>query len=99
MQHPDQKYIAALVQNDTALLEELYRKYNGKIKAMVLQNNGTEADAADIFQEALLTIYNRAVSTGFELTCPFEAFLYLVCKRMWLHELSKRTSHRVTIHD
>ncbi|MGN6494200.1 MAG: RNA polymerase sigma factor [Agriterribacter sp.] len=96
MQHPDQKYITALVENDTVVLDELYRKFSGKIKWMVLQNNGTEAEASDIFQDALLSIYNKAKVGAFELTCPLEAFLYLVCKNKWLNVLSKKKTHKVT---
>lgn len=96
MQHPDQKYITALVENDTVVLDELYRKFSGKIKWMVLQNNGTETEASDIFQEALLSIYNKAKTGDFQLTCPLEAFLYLICKNKWLNVLNKKKTHKVT---
>lgn len=96
MLHPDQKYIDALVNNDPVLLEELYQKYSGKIKWMILQNNGTETDAADIFQEALISIYNKTQTTGFQLTCPLEAFLYLICKNKWINTLNKRKTQKVT---
>ena len=99
MPHPDQKYIDALLKNDSALLDELYTKFSGKIKNMVLQNNGAEADAADIFQEALLSIYNTAKKGDFTLTCPFEAFLYRICNNKWLNELNKRKTGRVTFID
>lgn len=99
MQHSDQKYINALLNNNVALLEELYEKFSGKIKRMVLQNNGSENDAADIFQDALLSIYHKASTQNFTLTCPFEAFLYLVCRNKWLNELTKRKSRKVTIND
>ncbi len=97
MEHPDQKYIDALLMNDAVLLDELYKKYSGKIKWMVLQNNGTEADAADIFQDALISIYQKARTKGFKLTCPMDAFLYLICKNKWLNELDKRKNRPVTI--
>jgi len=98
MVHTDQKYIAALITNDQALLEEIYSKYAGKITWMVLQNNGNEDDAADILQEALLAIYHKAKQGTFQLTCPFEAFLYLICKKKWLNVLSKRKSQgKVTL--
>jgi RNA polymerase sigma factor (sigma-70 family) len=97
--HPDQKYIEALLNNDRALLDELYRKYSDKVKWMVLQNRGTEADAADIFQDALLCVYNRAKTKNFVLTCPLDAFLYLICKRKWLNELNKRKVFRTTFID
>ncbi len=96
MLHPDQKYIDALINNDPVLLDELYRKYSGKIKWMILQNNGTESDAADIFQEALLTIYHKTQTTGFQLTCPLEAFLYLICKNKWINTLNKKKTRKVT---
>jgi RNA polymerase sigma factor (sigma-70 family) len=98
MVHPDQKYIEALITNDQALLEELYSKYAGKIKWMVMQNNGNEDDAADIMQESLIAIYHKAKQGEFKLTCPFEAFLYLICRKKWLNVLSKRKSHgKVTL--
>src|SRR4051794_20155886 len=92
--HSDQKYIDALLNNDTFLLEELYQKFSGKIKSMVLQNNGTEADAADIFQDTLLSLYHKAKYQNFVLTCPLGGFLYLVCKNRWINELSKRKYYK-----
>lgn len=99
MAHPDQKYIEALLNNDEVLIGELYTKFSAKIKWMVLQNNGNETDAADVFQDALLSIYHKAKSQDFVLTCPLDAFLYLVCKNKWLNELSKRKTHKVTMGD
>lgn len=96
MQHSDQKYITALVENDTVLLDELYQRFSGKIKWMILQNNGTETDASDIFQDALMSIYSKAKTGGFTLTCPLEAFLYLICKNKWLNVLNKRKTQKVT---
>jgi RNA polymerase sigma factor (sigma-70 family) len=97
MKHPDQKYIEALLNNDLVLLEELYRKFSRKVKWMVLQNHGTEDDAADIFQEALLSIYQKARTQDLVLTCPLDAFLYLICKNKWLNELSKRKFKNVSL--
>ena len=54
--HPDNKYIEALLHHDPALLDELYSRYSGKITHMVLQNNGSEADAADIFQNVCVIL-------------------------------------------
>jgi len=96
--HPDNKYIIALLQNDTVLLDELYRNYSGKIKYMVMQNNGTEADAADVFQEAIVDIYRKA-KTGFTLSCPMEAFLYLICRNRWLNNITRKKYTNVTFAD
>ena len=97
--HHDQQYIQALLDNDSLLLKELYDKYSGKIKNMVLKNNGTESDAADIFQDALLDIYQRAKNKGFVLTCPLDAYLYLICKNKWINKLNKKANSGVTFLD
>ena len=96
--HPDQKYIDALLRNDRRLLEEIYKKYAGKIRNMVVQNNGTGSDAADLFQEALIAIYQRAVNGAFVLTCPLEAYLYLICRNRWINELGRQRK-KVTFTD
>lgn len=94
--HDDQRFIAGLLQNDSLLVKEIYERFAGKVKSYVLQNSGSEDDASDIFQESLVDIYQQALHKGLELTCPFEAFLLLVCKRKWLNELKKRGRQGVT---
>ena len=94
--HADQRYINGLLQNDTALVREIYERFSGKVKAHIIQNSGSEDDAADIFQEALIDIFQQAEHKDLKLTCPFEPFLLLVCKRKWLNELKKRGRREVT---
>jgi len=83
------EYIVALVNNDVSLLEELYSKYS-PIKRMVIKNNGSEADAEDIFQDVLLSIYNKAKNENFVLAYPLDAFIYLIAKNKWINELNKK---------
>ena len=97
MQHADQKYIEALLNHDEILLREIYKRFGDTVRKMVLLYNGHETDAADIMQDALLSVLNRARKGGFILTCPFEGFLYLICKRKWIKELQKRNKFKVTI--
>ena len=94
--HTDQRFVTGLLQNDTAVVKEIYDRFAGKMKNYIIQNNGSEDDAADIFQEALIDIYQQARYKALQLTCPFEPFLLLICKRKWLNEIKKRGRHRVT---
>lgn len=94
--HPDNKYIHALVNNDSVLVREIYDRFSENISRMVTRNNGSLKDAKDLFQEALIIIYEKAVKGDFVLSCPFEAFLFLICKRKWLNELKKRGREGVT---
>lgn len=97
--HTDQRYITALLDNDTVIIREIYTRYAHRIKHYIMANSGSEDDAADIFQEALVDIYNQARQKQLQLTCPFEPFLLLVCKRKWLNLLKKRGREPVTNHD
>lgn len=94
--HTDQRYIHALLNNDVLLVKEIYQKFAGRVKQYILANNGTEDDAADVLQETLIDIYNQAKHKQLQLTCPFEPFLLLLCKRKWLNELKKRDRRPVT---
>ena len=71
-------------------MRQIYTKYAAKVKHYIMANSGDADDAADIFQEALIDIYNQAKNKQLELTCPFEPFLLLICKRKWLNILKKR---------
>jgi RNA polymerase sigma factor (sigma-70 family) len=94
--HPDQRYLEGLLNNDNQLIEEIYRLFSLPIRTWIIQNSGSGDDAADVFQESLIDIYNQAKFKGLQLTCPFQPFLLLVCKRKWLNEIKKRGLRPVT---
>lgn len=96
MTHPDQRYVTALLSNDTLVVKEIYQKYSGNIKRYIVANSGSEDDAADIMQEALIDIYRQASEQQLQLTCPFEPYLLLICKRKWLNNLKKSGRQPVT---
>src|SRR5690606_9079026 len=95
--HDDQRYIEGLLRNDDQVIDAIYRHFAGTIKRWVCANSGSPDDAADIFQESLLAIYRQAREKRLVLTCPFESFLLMVCKRQWWNELMKRNRRVVTI--
>lgn len=95
--HPDFHYIQSLLDNDHRGIAALYDRFAARITQFVRANNGTVDDARDVFQEALLVVTRQARRPGFRLTCPFEAYLYLVCRGRWLNELKRRRRATVTI--
>ena len=94
--HTDQRYIDALRTNDNRMISEIYRLFAPGIKTYLKSRGAEDEEAGDIFQEALIDIYKLASDGKFELTCPFEAFLLLVCKRKWLNIIKKNQSRGVT---
>jgi len=88
--HPDHVYLIALRDNDSRKLEELYEKCSPGITRWVLANNGTVADAGDLFQEALISLHRSAHKEGYELTCPVNALIFTICRNKWIDQLRKK---------
>ena len=61
------------------------------ILQLVLNNNGNEDDAKDIFQESVIVLYNKVKSGGFELNSKLKTFIYSVCRRLWLKRLNQKS--------
>lgn len=97
--HPDQMYIDGLVHNNSAVIESIYKKFVPKVKNYIRTNSGDDDEAQDVIQEVLITIYNQAKTNGMQLTCPFDAYFFLLCKRRWLNELKKSSNKEVTLKD
>ena len=88
--HEDQKYIDGLVQNNAFVIQTIYDKFAPKVINYIKQNSGDVANAKDVIQETIITIYHQATEKGLQLTCPFDAYFFLLCKRKWLNQLKKR---------
>ena len=50
-------------------------------------------DAKDIFQEAMIVLYEKARSGNFELNCRLKTFVYSVCRRLWLKRLQQQNRY------
>ena len=59
------------------------------VQALVLSNSGYPDDARDIFQEAMIVLYQNVKSGSFELNCQLKTYLYSVSRRLWLKRLSQ----------
>jgi len=93
--HEDQKYIVALLNNDSALIEEVYKKCSPQCTKFIKKNSGTIEDAKDIFQNTISYVYNKAklaLEKGSELilTVPVCAYLYPIYRSRWFNELKIR---------
>lgn len=97
--HEDQKYIDGLLKNNSFIIQAIYDKFVPKVINYIKQNSGDVDQAQDVVQDTLITIYNQASEKKLELTCPFDAYFFLLCKRKWLNELKKTAHKEVTINE
>ena len=85
----DKQLLEGLALNDRLVVEAIYRDNYPMIQAFILNNNGNSDEARDIFQEAMIVIYEKAVSGSFELNCQLKTYIYSVCRRLWLKRLQQ----------
>jgi len=97
--HSDQKYIEGLAANNSAIIKEIYKKFVPKVVFYIKNNSGDQDQAQDVVQEIMILLFNQAKAKTLQLTCPFDAYFFLLCKRKWLNELKKISNKGVTIHE
>lgn len=97
--HPDQMYIEGLANNNSAVIQSIYKKFVPKVVSYIRNNSGDEDQAQDVVQEVLILLFNQAKAKKLELTCPFDAYFFLLCKRKWLNELKKSANKGVTLQE
>lgn len=91
----EQELLRGLSNNNKTAVEQLYKENFGLIQKLVVNNNGTDDDAKDIFQEALVVLFEKSRSGDFELSCQVKTFLYSVSKRLWLKKLQKDSRYEL----
>ena len=85
----EQALLKGLAQNDSKAVETLYKSHFGMIQHFVINNNGSFDDARDIFQEAMILLYEKVQLEHFVLTCQIKTYLFSVCKNLWLKRLQQ----------
>jgi RNA polymerase sigma factor (sigma-70 family) len=88
--HSDHRYIEAMRRKDERSIREIYRLHSAQTLRWVVSRGGTPDDAEDIFQEALVAIFEKAQSADFVLTCPLGALLHVVCSRKWIDRIRQK---------
>jgi len=85
----EKQLLEGLAVNDRSVIEGIYRDNYPMVQSFILNNNGNSDEARDIFQEAMIVIYEKAVSETFELNCLLKTYIYSVCRRLWLKRLQQ----------
>lgn len=87
----EQLLLKGLAHNDKKAVEAIYRDNYTTIQSFILNNNGTVDDARDIFQEAMIVLYEKSGLESFSLNCQIKTYLYSICRRLWLKRLQQLT--------
>ncbi|HEY0042661.1 MAG TPA: sigma-70 family RNA polymerase sigma factor [Flavisolibacter sp.] len=94
-EHNQIALLQGLAQNDKKAIETIYKENFNLIQALVINNNGSLEDAKDIFQEAMIVLYQKVKSGSFELNRQIKTFVYSVSRRLWLKRLMQQNKYRL----
>lgn len=89
----DNDLLKGLAEGDRKSIELIYKSHFNMIQTLVINNSGSIDDARDIFQEALVVLYEKVRMGSFELNCQLKTYLYSVCKRLWLKRLQQSSRY------
>lgn len=85
----EQALLQGFANNDAKAIETIYKQNYNMVQTLIINNNGSYDDAKDIFQEAMIALYEKTKSESFVLTCKINTYVYSVCRRLWLKRLQQ----------
>lgn len=83
------KFLEGIKTSNNSILEEIYQIHFPIVSKYITTNNGDEAQAKDIFQEALIALYRRLQKEDIDIKVPFGAYLYGTCRFIWLKKITR----------
>jgi RNA polymerase sigma factor (sigma-70 family) len=94
----DREVVLGILNNSEDVLNKLYKAYFAMVLQFILNNNGDEDDAKDVYQETIIILYNKIKQGDFELSSKLKTYIYSVSRRIWLKKISQnsRKTGRIT---
>lgn len=90
MINKDQVIIAGIIDGDERILTCFYKENIQYIQGYILRNSGNPEDVEDVFQDALVVLYQKLRSGLLELRVPIKTYFYGICKNLWRNRLKKK---------
>ncbi|MDZ4807539.1 MAG: sigma-70 family RNA polymerase sigma factor [Bacteroidota bacterium] len=92
-QTDERALLEGLATSDKKAVETIYKENYNMVQSLIINNNGSSDDAKDIFQEAMIVLYEKVRLGSFELNCQIKTFVYSVSRRLWLKRLQQQNRY------
>lgn len=79
----DTSIIEGIRKQDGKTLNWLYNNYLPTIKKYVLKNSGSDSDAFDVFQEAMIILYRQITENSLKLTTDLKGYFFGIARNIW----------------
>jgi len=96
MKFATEDLVKGILNHDKDVLQYLYKEVFMQIRWLIIHNHGSEQEAKDIFQEALIILYRKLKTGTFNLNCTLSTYIYSICRLLWLKELQRKGRYQST---
>lgn len=86
----EQQLLADFAMGDRRATEKVYNRQFKIVNGWILKNGGSASDAADVFQEAMVILYEKVQDEEFRLTCKIGTYLFAISKNLWFKKIQKQ---------
>jgi len=97
MNSGDHQYWEAMSSGDRKGLEAIYEEFASGVVHLVTRSGGTREDARDVFQSALIVIFQQVRAGGLQPTGSFGGLVNAVCRNIWGNRLQKKSFKEVSL--
>ncbi len=91
--YSDKAILNGIKNRKDSILEYLYREYYPQVFRIVVKHGGQEQDARDLFQEALIIIFNRLGKGDLEIKHSFHNYFIVLCRFIWLRQNNIKSAY------
>lgn len=95
----EQHLLAAIARGERDATMQVYDRHYKTITSWIIKNGGLTSDAADIFQEAMVVLFEKAQVAEFRLTCKIGTYLFAISKHLWYKKLEKQQNQPMSLPD
>jgi RNA polymerase sigma factor (sigma-70 family) len=96
MKYTDQEIITHIKKGKSdRVLKFLYQTVQVKISNWILNNNGSEEEAQDIFQDAVVAFYKYVLAGKYDESKSVQGFIFSIGRNLWINrakQLNKQVS-------
>lgn len=94
MQIKDKEIITAIKKGkDDKVLNRLYQEILPKVSSFIRNNSGSDDEAFDVFQDAVMAFYKLVVTGKFNEEYEISGFIYTVSRNLWINRVKKLNKH------
>ncbi len=94
-----QEILEGLRKKDGKILDFIYENHFYPIQSFINRNSGSDEDAQDVFQDAILIIFQKLGKEEIVLNCSFGTYIFSICRLLWLKQLETLKNRKAFIEE